>query len=82
MKSEEMTKYSKMSAVCVYQILIQGRLGKEWSAWMNGMSIILEQENPPMTKITGMVIDQAQLRGILNKIWDLNLTLISAKRVE
>jgi hypothetical protein len=77
-----MTKHSKISAGCVYQILIQGRLDTEWSAWLSGMSVILVQEDPPITKITGIVIDQAQLRGIINKIWDLNLTLISVKRVE
>jgi hypothetical protein len=77
-----MTKHSKISARCVYQILIQGRLDTEWSAWLSGMSVILECDDPPMTKITGIVIDQAQLRGIINKIWDLNLTLISVKRVE
>ena len=77
-----MTKHNKISDGCVYQILIQGRLDTEWSAWLNGVSVILEQEDPPLTKITGLVIDQAQLRGIINKIWDLNLTLISVKRVE
>jgi len=66
----------------VYQIKVQGRLNEEWAAWLNGMNVILENEEPPVTKITGAVVDQAKLRGIINKLWDLNLTLISINRVE
>ena len=66
----------------VYQIRIQGRLSEQWSTWLNGMAVVLESEQPPVTKMTGAVIDQAKLRGIINKLWDLNLTLISVNRVE
>lgn len=66
----------------VYQIKVQGRLGEGWTAWLNGMSVIIERSEPPVTTITGAVIDQARLRGIINRLWDLNLTLISVNRVE
>jgi hypothetical protein len=82
MKGDLMTNHKRTADECVYQILVQGRISMEWSAWLNGMSIMLESADPPVTKITGKVVDQAQLRGILNKIWDLNLILISVKRVE
>jgi hypothetical protein len=44
------------------------------------MSIIQKSDDPPLTEISGRIVDQAQLRGILNKIWDLNLSLISIRR--
>ena len=66
----------------VYQIRVQGMLGEDWSGWFNGLAITLESENPPVTALTGKVVDQAGLRGILNKLWDLNLELISVLRVE
>jgi len=74
--------YKNMPNEFVYQIKVQGRLNEEWAAWLNGMNVILENEEPPVTKITGAVVDQAKLRGIINKLWDLNLTLISINRVE
>jgi hypothetical protein len=64
----------------VYQIRVQGRIDAQWSGWLNGMTIIQESEEPPVTRISGVVIDQAKLRGIINQLWDLNLTLISVNR--
>ena len=68
----------------VYQIRIQGRLDKRRSDWFEGMTMGLEQTGEDMliTTLTGAVADQARLRGILSKLWDLNLTLISVTRVE
>jgi len=63
-----------------YQIRVQGRIEAQWSTWLNGMTIIPESEEPPVTRISGVVIDQAKLRGIINQLWDLNLTLISVNR--
>jgi hypothetical protein len=63
----------------IYQIRVQGRLETRWSDWFNDFSIICEGDQ---TVLTGWVADQAALRGLLNKIWDLNLTLISLDRIE
>jgi hypothetical protein len=64
----------------VFQIKVKGILDQSWSDWFNGMTITFELENE-ITTLTG-VVDQARLRGILSKIWDLNLTLISLSRIE
>ena len=66
-----------------YQIKIEGKLDKSWSDWFSGLTITVEGERqgPAITTIIGAV-DQSTLRGILTKIWDLNLTLISVIRVE
>jgi hypothetical protein len=66
---------------CAYQIRVQGRIETQWSTWLNGMTIVQESEEPPVTRISGIVIDQAKLRGIINQLWDLNLTLLSVNRV-
>lgn len=61
----------------IYRISIAGCLEERWSEWLNGFEIIQENGSPPRTTLTGVIPDQSALRGILTKIWDLNLTLIS-----
>lgn len=70
-------------APAAYQIKVQGRLDARWADWFSGLAIAVGDacDNPPVTTLTG-VIDQAALRGILNRIWDLNLALISVIPVE
>jgi hypothetical protein len=63
------------------QIKVQGNLDARWADWFDGLEIVVESKNPPVTILTG-TIDQSGLRGILNKIWDLNLALISVMPVE
>lgn len=66
----------------IYQIRVQGRLDEHWSDWFDGLTLTLESEEPPITRLTSPVPDQARLRGILCRLFDLNLTLISVERVE
>jgi len=61
----------------IYEIRVKGRLDEKWSEWFNNLTIRCENENPPVTVLKGAIIDQAMLRSILIKLWDLNLTLIS-----
>ncbi len=63
----------------VYQIKMQGRLDKSWSGWFSGMTITLDSDT---TILTGAVADQSALRGILTKLWDLNLALISVAQID
>lgn len=67
----------------VYHIKVQGRLDKRWSDWFSGLAVEVQGEigNPPITTLTGP-LDQAGLRGVLSKIWDLNLALVSVVRIE
>jgi hypothetical protein len=68
----------------VYRIRVQGRLDKRRSDWFEGMTMRLERASDDTftTTLTGAVADQARLRGILSKLWDLNLTLLSVTRIE
>jgi len=66
-----------------YEIRVQGRLDESWSNWFNGMTIAPEgaSGDSPVTTLTGVVADQAALRGILERVWNLNLTLVSVRRL-
>ena len=63
----------------IYQIKVQGKLDESWSGWFNGMAVTVEDDT---TTLTGVVVDQAALRGILSRLWDLNLALISVNQNE
>jgi hypothetical protein len=68
----------------IYEIRVQGALDRGWETWFNGLSVTLTHasEQLPTTTLVGPVADQAALRGMLCKLWDLNLTLISVRRIE
>ena len=63
----------------LYHITVLDRLEEKWADWLNGRveGIKPADERNNRTLIIVLVPDQAGLRGILNKLWDLNLTLIS-----
>lgn len=63
----------------IYQITIRGALDPNWSVWLNGFEFHTElsPDGTSITTLTGSIIDQAALRGLLNKMWDLNLELVS-----
>ena len=70
--------------VPVYEIKVCGSLDESWSGWFPGMKIVTSETNltDRITILKGPVIDQPALRGLLCKLWDMNLTLISVCRVE
>jgi hypothetical protein len=63
----------------VYQIRIKGHLGPQWADWFGGLAITLEDNGD--TLLTCPVVDQAALHGLLRKVRDLGMPLISAIRV-
>jgi hypothetical protein len=68
------------SQAMVYQIRIGGHLGRQWTDWFGGLTITLEDNGD--TLLTGPVVDQAALHGLLRKVRDLGMPLISAIRVK
>jgi hypothetical protein len=62
----------------VYHILIQGHLTADWSEWFEGMAVQCRPDGT--TVLSGPVRDQAALYGLLLKVRDLGLTLISVNR--
>ena len=68
----------------LYEIEVAGTLGQDWRQWFNSHSIVIRsnKNKGSITTLTVPVSDQSALRGILGKLWDLNLTLISLHRLE
>ena len=64
----------------VYQIRVQGHLGRQWTDWFGGLTITLEDNGD--TLMTGPVVDQAALHGVLRSVRDLGLPLLSIMEVE
>lgn len=63
----------------VYQIRLKGHLGDRWVDWFEGLTITLEENGD--TLLTGPIIDQAALFGLLRRVRDLGMQLISVNRV-
>lgn len=64
----------------LYEIRLAGHLEARWTAWFDGM--VLTQDNVGTTVIRGPVVDQAALHGLLHKVRDLGLPLVSVTRVD
>ena len=64
----------------IYQIRIKGQLERRWIEWFGDVTITLEENGD--TVLTCLVVDQAALHGLLKKVRDLGLPLLSVNRVE
>ena len=63
----------------VYQIRLKGHLGQQWVDWFDGLAITLEEDGN--TLLTGPVSDQAALHGVLKKVRDLSMPLLSVNLI-
>ena len=64
----------------VYHIRIAGHLGRQWADWFEGLAITLDENGE--TLLTGPVIDQAALHGVLRRVRDLGMPLLSVVCVQ
>ena len=63
-----------------YEIRLQGRLDRRWSGWFDGLSLTTDTDGT--TVLCGPVVDQAALHGLLARLRDLGVPLISVTRIE
>jgi hypothetical protein len=75
-----MSSTSEEAQPMVYQIRIKGHLGRNFTDWFEGLAIQLTDNSE--TLLTGQVVDQATLYGLLRKVRDVGLPLLSVVRVE
>ena len=64
----------------IYQIRIRGHLGQQWTDWFPGLTITLEENGD--THLTGPVVDQPALHGLLKRVRDLGMPLLAVNRLE
>jgi hypothetical protein len=62
----------------IYEIRVEGHLADRWSDWFDGL--VISSDPQGQTLLTGLLVDQAALFGVLTKIHNLNLNLISVNR--
>jgi hypothetical protein len=65
-----------------YQITVEGKVDASWSDWLGSMQLVSWQasDGRHMTTLSGVLADQAALRGLLIRLWDLNLVLRSLQQ--
>ena len=78
MNTEDRITLSSQSGGGIYEIRVKGHLNSQWSDWLEGLQVKL-LENGEMI-LSGPIVDQAALMGVLNKLNRLNLPLISVNR--
>jgi hypothetical protein len=66
-----------------YEIKVHGKVNTSWSDWFNGMQIThtVKEDGQIVTVLSGLVVDQTALHGLLGKIRDLGVKLISVERI-
>ena len=78
--SNEINSESEKAQPLVYQIRIKGHLGSAWTDWFSGLTITTLDNGE--TLLTGPVVDQAALHGLLRKVRDVGMPLVSVIRVK
>jgi hypothetical protein len=78
--SDKQTFNEKHNQHQCYEIRIRGHLDARWANWFEGLTITLEEDGN--TLLTGPLIDQAALHGLLKKVRDLGLPLVSVNPLE
>ena len=67
----------------LYRMCVRGRLSQTGAAWFEGFTLTVDETtSPPLTCLEGPVMDQAELHGVISRVRDLGLTLITVQRMD
>ena len=73
----------EFSQSAYYELRVRGLLSQQATSWFSGMEIVVDETiNPSQTIIKGFMVDQAALHGLISRIRDLGLTLVSVNQIE
>lgn len=78
--SNDLEPETDSGQLTIYQIRVKSHLGPDWTDWFDGLTITLEEDGD--TLLTGPVVDQAALHGLLKKVRDLGMPLVSLNPLE
>jgi hypothetical protein len=78
--SDTLDRKTDPGRAIVYQIRVKGHLGSQWTDWFGGLTVTLEDNGE--TLLTGPIVDQAALHGLLKKVRDLGMLLVSVVSVD
>ncbi|MEW6207824.1 MAG: hypothetical protein AB1631_05615 [Acidobacteriota bacterium] len=78
--AEALNRTADTGQPTIYQIRVKGHLGSQWKDWFEGLTVTLEDNGE--TLLSGPVADQAALHGLLRKVRDLGIPLVSVVRVD
>ena len=78
--SNELEPKPTSNQTVIFQIRIKGHLSRAWTDWFEGLTVTLEENGD--TLFTGPVVDQAALHGLLKKVRDLGMPLVSVVQVQ
>jgi hypothetical protein len=79
-EGSSMSDISTANGAGRYEIRIQGHLDNRWATWFDGLTLTTGSDGT--TTMSGLVVDQSALHGLLHKVRDVGLPLISVTRVE
>jgi len=67
-----------------YNIRVEGELSEDWAVFFNSLDISTsyKDNSGPISTLKGIIKDQSALRGMVCKLWDLNLTIVEVKRID
>jgi hypothetical protein len=78
--SNKLTSQPNSTQPMIYQIKLKGHLDRQWANWFEGLAITLEEDGN--TLLAGAVTDQAELHGLLKKVRDLGMPLVSVNQIQ